>query len=95
LQPHHQREPRYDAEWPVQMQPTGSGTTRNLSATGLFIEMDTAAAPGDTVSLIVDLDVAGRKMQWVCQARVVRTEQRNGKVGMGAQVLQQQLVDLC
>jgi PilZ domain len=92
LQPHIQREPRYDAHWPLRMG-QDSGVTRNLSASGLFFELDASAQPGQTISLCIDLDVVGRKMQWICQAQVVRTESKDGKLGVGARIVSQQLMD--
>ena len=70
------------------------GITRNLSASGLYFELDPDAKPGQTVSLVIDLDVVGRPMQWICQAEVVRTELDDGKLGVGARIVSQQLVDV-
>lgn len=90
---HIPREPRYRTERPVQMG-SFTGVCRDLSASGLYFELDPAAQPGQVVSLSIDLDAMGRRMQWVMEAQVVRTVQTNGKLGIGARILKQHLVEL-
>ena len=88
-----ERELRHDVQWPAHTSDS-SGVARNLSATGLYVEMDSQLKLGQTLSLMVELDVVGRKMQWLCEARVVRMDSKDGKPGFGAKIIEQKLVDL-
>ena len=91
-----ERELRHAALWPVEVD-GAMGFTRNLSATGLYFELDKSLSPGQGVTLTVQLEVMGRKMQWECQAVVVRRDERVGDAerdGYGAKIIVQRLVDL-
>jgi environmental stress-induced protein Ves len=71
-----------------------TGITKNISASGIYFEMDTEMQAGQTVSLIIDLNVVGRQMKWSCTAEVVREERRDNRRGYGARILSQELHDL-
>ena len=91
-----ERELRHAALWPVEVD-GAIGYTRNLSANGLYFELDKALKPGQGVTLTVQLEVMGRQKQWHCQAVVVRRDERVGDAqrdGYGAKIIVQRLVDL-
>ena len=71
-----------------------TGVCRDLSASGLYFEIDPEAQPGDVVSMSIELEAMGKQMRWVLEAQVVRTEPVNGKLGIGARILRQHLVEV-
>lgn len=87
------RTPRYETELAVTMGDE-TGITKNISASGIYFEMDAHMQPGQQVSLVIDLNVVGRQMKWSCTAEVVREDHRNNRRGYGARILRQELHDL-
>ena len=77
---------RFDTELPVEVN-GAQGLTRNISASGVYFETDVLQAPGTRVSFTVEMHVNGKKMNMVCEGEIVRVEQRNGKIGVAAQLV--------
>jgi hypothetical protein len=68
------------------------GQAINLSARGLFFELDRSLAPGAVVQLVFRLppDIVGRRVIWLrCQAQVVRVEEasQNRRFRIAARLL--------
>lgn len=84
------KEERVEAELPVSLG-SARGTTRDISATGVFFETDTAYAMGSEISFSVELNAPGGKMMLKCQGRIVRVENRGGKIGMAAKIIESRL----
>lgn len=77
---------RFDTELPVEM---GSiqGLTRNISATGVYFETETAQEPGSRVHFTVEVNVRGEKLKLVCEGEVVRVDHNNGTLGIAAKLV--------
>lgn len=56
--------------------------SRDLSASGIFLETDAGYALGSPVSMALDLDTPWGKVIFRCQGRIVRVEHRDDKVGV-------------
>ena len=67
------------------------GMTQDISATGMFLELDADQKPGSIISFWVELDTPGAKMKLVCEAEVVRVEQADGKIKVGTKIISQEL----
>lgn len=91
-----ERELRHAAQWPVEVDGV-QGLTHNLSATGLYFEIHKDLSLGQNITLTVQLEVMGRKMQWRCQALVARRDEGAdpaARIGYGAKIIEQRLLDL-
>ena len=76
------RAKRYPLAAPVHFAQGESGTTRNISASGLFFETEATHAVGKTIGLAVDfkdITVQGA-------GRIVRIEKLNGKFGVAVEL---------
>ncbi len=69
----------------------GAGITRDVSASGVFFETDVNYAAGSEISFSIELDGPGGKMMLRCQGQIVRVEQRDGKVGVAAKIIESRL----
>ena len=63
----------------VQGQPALS---RDVSASGIFLETEAGYALGSPVSMALDLDTPWGKVMFRCEGRIVRVEHRDDKVGV-------------
>ena len=80
------KEERFDTAMPVQLE-QGSGVARNVSATGIYFVTDVALEKGMPVSFTLDFkDYPGGLLRVKCTANVVRVEQRDGRIGVGAAI---------
>lgn len=80
--PHIQRSAdRFDTELPVEIDGISS-LTRNISATGMYIETDTHQTPGSHVHFTVEVVVRGQNLKLVCEGEVVRVEQKGDTTGI-------------
>ncbi|QWD67576.1 PilZ domain-containing protein [Polynucleobacter sp. VK25] len=85
------RSPRVKAEFPVYAPDGAQGLTKDISATGIFLELDSKQKPGSIISFWVELDTPGAKMKLICEAKVVRVEQEDGKTKLGTKIISQEL----
>jgi PilZ domain len=83
-------EERVPAALPVRLD-RGTGITRDVSASGVFFETDVDYAPGSAISFAIDLHGPAGKMMLKCQGQIVRVEDRGGKVGVAAKIVESQL----
>jgi len=76
--------PRFPFQWPVELK-NGSGKTRDISASGMYLESDVPVEQGEQLRFSVLLsqqDGASRCLQ--CEGRAVRVERRGeGYFGVG------------
>ena len=73
------REERVTAALPVSLD-RGTGTTRDVSASGVFFETDVNYATGSEISFAIELNGPAGKLMLKCQGQIVRVEDRGGKV---------------
>lgn len=78
-------------EFPVHAPDGTKGFTKDISATGIFLELEKKQEPGSIISFWVELDTPGAKMKLVCQAEVVRVELSDGKTKLGTKIISQEL----
>lgn len=67
------------------------GLTRDISATGVYFEIDTKHEAGSAIQFHIELDTPGGKLKLVCEGEVVRVEDLNGMVGIAAKILKQEI----
>ena len=84
------REERVRTARPVHLD-QGTGITRDVSASGVFFETDVDYAAGSEISFSIELEGPGGKMMLRCQGQIVRVEQRDGKVGVAAKIIESRL----
>ncbi len=84
------REERVRTALPVHLD-QGTGITRDVSASGVFFETDASYRLGSEISFSIELDGPGGKMMLRCQGQIVRVEQRDGKVGVAAKIIESRL----
>jgi len=71
---------------------TATGITRDVSASGIFFEIDTTDAVGDQISLTVELDTPRGKRKLSCQGDVVRIEPHESRVGVAVRIIESTMV---
>ena len=69
----------------------GVGITRDVSASGVFFETDVNYAPGSEISFAIELRGPAGKMMFKCRGQIVRVEDRGGKVGVAAKIIESRL----
>jgi hypothetical protein len=80
------RAPRYPVSAAVELAVT-HGFTRDLSATGAFIETDRPLAPGTRIVFtMVFEDVTDGHRRARCEGEVVRVERRGDRSGVGVRI---------
>ncbi len=84
---------RVKSELPVVIQGV-QGVTRNISATGVFLEVSSPLEPGSTVEFFVTLDHPKKELVFSCQGEVVRTEELENKYGVATKILSMYLMPL-
>jgi Tfp pilus assembly protein PilZ len=65
-----------------------TGTTRDISASGIFVETDVHYPLGEPVTFSVEFDNPGGKLMLKGQGDVVRIERRETKVGVALKITQ-------
>ena len=86
-----ERSPRVKACFPVRTASGVSGLTTDISATGLFFELDEKQELGSVISFSVELDTPGGKLTIVCEGKVVRVEEEAGKVKVATKIMSQSI----
>ena len=84
------REERVRATLPVSLD-GATGITRDVSATGVFFETDVNYAAGSEISFAIELQGPAGKMMFKCRGEIVRVEDRGGKVGVAAKIIESRL----
>ena len=62
------------------------GITRNISASGIFFEIDANYAVGSSISFSVKLDTPSGHMNLKCRGEIVRIEPRDARVGVAVMI---------
>jgi len=77
---------RFDANLPVAFR-GASGETHNISAQGIYFETDVPQRVGELVNFSLEYTLRGRRHHLLCEAKVVRVDWRNGRVGVAARLV--------
>ena len=76
---------------PVSLQASIASTeciTRDVSASGVYIESGAPFELGERVDFVIDFDSPGGKLKLKCNGEVVRVEKKNGKVGVAVKIVE-------
>ena len=85
------REERVFAELPVDLGST-TGLTRDVSASGVFFEIDWNHRLGSRIEFAVEMVTPGGKMLLKCEGEIVRVEPRGARVGVAVRIVESSLV---
>lgn len=84
--PEKRRGQRIHTALPVFLK-NAEGVTRDVSASGVFFWIAASiCAPGELISFSVELKRPERRMKLKCQGDVIRTESRNGEMGVAVKI---------
>ena len=70
------------------------GITRDISATGVFLEVKNPVEPNTTIEFLVTLDHPTGQLVFSCQGEVVRTEELEENYGVATKILSMYLMPL-
>lgn len=70
----------------------GIGTTRNISASGMYFEIDASCVPGRQIDFTVEFDSPGGSLLLKCSGEVIRIEPHDGKIGVAVKILKSVMV---
>jgi hypothetical protein len=65
---------------------SSAGIARDVSASGIFFEIDANYTLGSSISFAVKLDTPSGFMNLKCMGEIVRIEPRDSKVGVGVRI---------
>ena len=82
--PEQRRQERLGAALPVRLG-KAAGTTRDVSASGVFFETDAAYHRGSRIHFEINLETPWGKAVCDCNGRIVRVERHDGSVGIAVQ----------
>ncbi|WP_180126287.1 PilZ domain-containing protein [Rhodoferax sp. BLA1] len=63
-----------------------AGLTKNVSATGVYLETTADQVPGSRVHFVVEVNVKGELLKMVCAGEVTRVEHKAGTVGVAVKL---------
>ncbi len=70
------------------------GVTRDISSSGIFLEVESPLEPGTTVEFLVTLDSPSGDLILSCEGEVVRTEELEKSYGIATKILSLKLLPL-
>lgn len=82
---------RTEATVKLQLEGGVKGETRNLSPGGLFFVTDEEMEPGQTLHFTLEFDDPAGKLHLDCIGEIVRVERTDGKIGIGAKIIESRL----
>ena len=68
-----------------------TGVTRDVSASGIFFEIDRTYDVGKKIRFVVELDSPTGKMHLNCTGSIVRVQDMGSKVGVAVKIVESQL----
>ena len=68
-----------------------AGVTRDISATGIFFEIDDDHKEGSQIHFEVELETPGGPLMLVCKGKVVRVSKENGRSAVAVKIIDQTL----
>lgn len=86
-------EARELVDFPVAVRGGGVGRTRDVSANGMFLEMDAKLSKGSVIDFNIELSLNGELVLWTGQGKVVRVETRDRRTGVALKLLESKLAD--
>ena len=70
------------------------GITRDVSSSGIFLEVESPIEPGKIVEFLVTLDSPGGDLVMSCQGEVVRAEEFERSYGIATKILSLELLPI-
>lgn len=67
------------------------GLTQDISATGVYFEVDEDQKLGSAIEFSIELDTPGGKLEIRCIGEVVRLVNKDGKLGVAAKIIKQDI----
>jgi hypothetical protein len=67
------------------------GLTRDVSAAGIFFEIEAACEVGSSVSFEVELETPTGKIMLRCKGNILRTEALNNRLGVAVKITESRL----
>ena len=77
---------RFDTALPVALE-GATGETHNISALGVCFETDAQQRVGELVNLTVEFTLQGQRHRLLCEGKVVRVEEQDGRGWVAARLL--------
>ena len=62
------------------------GSTNDVSASGMFFETCVSFSIGEPINFKVEFDAPGGRMMLNCSGEIVRTEQRDERIGVAVRI---------
>lgn len=84
----HRTEPREMVSLPLDLGGGRTGTTRDISASGVYFETDVDQTPGSLVDFSIDFDTPGGPMRLKCHGTIVRTERHADRQGAAVKIIE-------
>ncbi|OWF65910.1 hypothetical protein B6A14_09135 [Polynucleobacter hirudinilacicola] len=84
------RAPRVRSQMPVVLNGK-KGLTQDISATGVYFELDDDQELGSAIEFTIELDTPGGKLEIRCTGEVVRLTNKDGKLGIAAKIIKQDI----
>jgi hypothetical protein len=80
----HRIEPREPLALPLQLDDGTRAVTRNISASGMYLEIRGEHTLG--VSVVFEMDLLNAHMRFTAQGQIVRVEHHDGLTGIAVQL---------
>lgn len=77
---------RVSAAMPVRLE-DALGTTRDVSASGVYFEIDCKMAVGSEISFEIEMSTLLGPMKMKSRGRIVRVEQKDGRAGIAVTMI--------
>jgi len=87
---HQPRAERIESNIPLQINGMSS-IAKDISATGIFFELDETHEIGSKIQFQLDISTPGGPLVVLCEAQVTRVVKKDGQFGIGAKILSQQI----
>jgi hypothetical protein len=85
------RQQRVPSAIPFTLDDGSGAVTRDLSPSGVFFETEGELAVGSVVRFALEFDNPSGDLLFQCVAQVVRVRHQNGKLGVGAEIIESHL----
>ena len=87
---HQPRAERIESNIPLQINGMSS-IAKDISATGIFFELDETHEIGSKIQFQLDISTPGGPLVVLCEAQVTRVVKKDGQFGIGAKILNQEI----
>ena len=87
---HQPRAERIESNIPLQINGMSS-IAKDISATGIFFELDETHEIGSKIQFQLDISTPGGPLVVLCEAQVTRVVKKDGQFGIGAKILKQEI----